>query len=1043
MNRSVIRRDLALISLSSLLLLLQVGRAYGQLTEVHSFATEPDSGSWLGGVAVGNVNEDPDLEIVVNGPTGIRVYDRTGSLISEFPTNTDGVERPVNAPATLFDLDSDGASEIVFATGAVLAEGNPFGVYAIRGDGTCIWETPLTLDTYTSPESGYQTQAGAFFYDGGLHATLPSGSMLGPGPSAIPVHDMDGDGRAEAVVTVKIRPEPVQDYNPAINDIWGFGEWGTVGESWSGGILILDAATGERRYIYHFCQLVESGIALGIVDPGKGTAVFVLNDSDSIVAFHMVDPHGFFGSADLIGQFGKNQRLQSGGYKQPVDIHTADLNGDGRADVLYAGDNYDPLWQGNRTILDHEGRILWRRWYDFPEGENTTNHWPNAAQMFAVNPDGDLPEVVSFTNRSELMVEVWDGVELVPKGPAWPLDFGGELPSPPAVGDVDGDGEEELVVTTYDPNDLSAPGRLVVLSLQGEIEAEEPVPGGLKNGPVLADLDNDGVLEIVVRECGGTVRVFGTGTGDPGRVCWAMEHRNAERTGGLGQSLYPAKAPMVGKTLPGFGRVLLQWTLPNPTGVQSINILRRRYTDPDFARAAELGADAVAYEDGDLENGSLYIYAIEAVSGEGTFRSAPVPAVPLVEKDLLRNGAMELNGDNGWDKWYTGDIPWEAMIRDEGVSYQGAASMRIDLDGIGGDQSTIKQWNQYGVIDAQIQIAPGRLYSFGMFIRADLDRETTHFLEWDSSYDKYRTDPVSDPIPGLPWPYYFSTHVLLPAGPNDWFYSNRVFLAEPGRTGVSLRHRFQVDGGEARGRIHVDSVFFREVGTEGDDAKVLLSFGSVWRYTDSTQAADWHSPAFDDSGWSEGQAKLGCGSGPQQVVTPLPDSRDRFYFRAEFDYQPELGWLTELVASAMATEGPDQGPGIKEIFLNGSLIPIQDPGLSGGQGNEVRMLDLSPFIHLVAQGRNTLAVRLDNGYEDTWDDVAFDFALKGKEQVEMEDPAPPKLPPGTTGPNDTGADGRDGGGCGCANTKGRGAGKEALFFAILLALLVLSRLRKR
>ncbi len=83
------------------------------------------------------------------------------------------------------------------------------------------------------------------------------------------IADVNGDGTKQVVTAWRIDPDSTsddQDFNPFINDIWGSGEWGTVGETWSGGVVFLNAATGAKQYVYHLEQLVESGVALGHAD---------------------------------------------------------------------------------------------------------------------------------------------------------------------------------------------------------------------------------------------------------------------------------------------------------------------------------------------------------------------------------------------------------------------------------------------------------------------------------------------------------------------------------------------------------------------------------------------------------------------------------------------------------------------------------------------------------------------------------------------------------------------------------------------------------
>ncbi len=1013
--------------------------AQAQLVERQRFATTAGSGRLLGSVAVGDVDGDPELEIVANSPEGVDVYDFDGTLICHFDTHNGQRHLQVNAPVSLADLDGDGVAEILFATGYESADNYQDTNSAYAMDGACnvLWHMGINRETYTAPDSGYQTIEGTFYYQGGYHDQLPSQTTFSPNVSALPVVDLDGDGAPEVAMAIKIRPEPVQDSNPFIDPIWGFAEWGTVGESWSGGTMVLDAQSGQRRFIYHICQLVEAGLGVGTVDPGKpGPALFVLNDSDSIAAFHLTDPHAFAGAGSLVGMFGKNQRLHSGSYHQPNVLNVADITGDGLAEVLYTTDNMGSLWQGHTTVLDHYGRIIYRRWRTVDETTGLENHWPNAAQVIPLDLGEDDPGLVVFRHTPELELLHWDGVELVAR-PGWPVDFGSEFPSPPAVGDVDGDGAMELVVATYDPRDLAAPGRLVVVGLDGTLEDEVSLTRGLKNPPNLYDVDRDGSLDVVVRDLADDVIVYSAPGSDPGRVAWATEYRTSTRVGGYQAPLYSARAPTHDAPLVGYRRALLRWEVSDTSELSGFTVLRRGPADPDYAAVATLPADAREHEEDMLTTGALYRYRIEAHHGAQVRVSAPLAVVPLMESNRVLNGAFERNGDCGWDKWYTGDIPWEHMQRTTDDAHGGEASMRIHLDNISGGQSSIKQWNQYGVIDAQIQVDSGRIYSFGTWIRTDLDVTSEHWIEWGSGYDKFRTDPEGDPIAGLPWPDYFSTHVRTPPGAGEWFYSNRTFTLPAGFSAVALRHRFELDGGPAQGDIYLDHVTFRQVGTEADDALVLLPFGSTWRYqAGGAPDSTWAERTFDDSAWDEGAAKFGAGSGPADVVTPWPQFTDSFYLRTSFDVD-DATTIRELVAYATATDG-DDAPGVSEIHLNGQQVPMQDPGLSDGAGNTVRMLDLSPFIPWLVNGTNTVAIRLDNGYQE-WDDVAFDLKLKGRGTVPLVDPEvvrePPTDPwnPPSTPPGDAP------GGCGCGNAGPPSPASAGLWLALLLGLLALRR----
>src|SRR5205814_1261886 len=174
----------------------------------------------------------------------------------------------------------------------------------------------------------------------------------------------------------------------------------------------------------------------GFIPNLPATAVFssqvsspMVADSDSVVCFDKTKPHGLYGKGTLHKQFGKNQRLMSGSYELGVDVYTADIDGDGLAEVLVPTTQHDPLWQPSETILDDDGAILWRRWkqpVSFP-----LDQWQNNACMIPVNPDHDNHiDVLSFTHSGEIAFRYWNGVELVDR-PGWPKNFYPYLPTPP------------------------------------------------------------------------------------------------------------------------------------------------------------------------------------------------------------------------------------------------------------------------------------------------------------------------------------------------------------------------------------------------------------------------------------------------------------------------------------------------------------------------------------------------------------------------------------------------------------------------------------
>ena len=212
----------------------------------------------LGTFAVGDVTGDSQLEIIVpyrdsNGRWWLDGYKWSGERLPGFPY--DGGNREINASPTLYDLDGDGKAEIIFCSGT--------NVFAMRGNGSLMWSNTVSRANYV-PNGGYMVVTNGFYMngDGQWTPNLPTSAGFYSQVSPPMVADIDGNGTKEVVTGWKIKPDTVstdnQDFNPFINDIYGFAEWGTVGENWSGGVVFFDATSGTKKFVYHLHQLVET-----------------------------------------------------------------------------------------------------------------------------------------------------------------------------------------------------------------------------------------------------------------------------------------------------------------------------------------------------------------------------------------------------------------------------------------------------------------------------------------------------------------------------------------------------------------------------------------------------------------------------------------------------------------------------------------------------------------------------------------------------------------------------------------------------------------
>ncbi|MBI2452386.1 PQQ-binding-like beta-propeller repeat protein [Candidatus Pacearchaeota archaeon] len=78
----------------------------------------------------------------------------------------------------------------------------------------------------------------------------------------------------------------------------------------------------------------------------------------------------------------------------------------------------------------------------------------------------------------------------------WKFTVGGKVESSPAIGDIDGDQELEIVFGAYD-------GKVYAIDENGNQEWTQNIGSYIFSSPAIGDLDGDGVAEIAVKHAGG------------------------------------------------------------------------------------------------------------------------------------------------------------------------------------------------------------------------------------------------------------------------------------------------------------------------------------------------------------------------------------------------------------------------------------------------------------------------------------------------------------------------------------------------------------
>lgn len=192
----------------------------------------------------------------------------------------------------------------------------------------------------------------------------------------------------------------------------------------------------------------------------------------------------------------KNMATLEKGYSSPV---VGDLDGDGDLELVIGG--------SSGIIELHEPTVF--AWHH--DGEDVSG-WPKFTdEMEFIVAEGvsGSPAILDLDNDGylEVIVGAWDGKVYIWNHDGtdfidsiWPKQTGNSIYSSPAVGDLDGDGIYEIVIASDDGNLYAwhqdgtplIPGSGGIFYSFGTLE----IPP--RNTPALADLDNDGDLDIIM-----------------------------------------------------------------------------------------------------------------------------------------------------------------------------------------------------------------------------------------------------------------------------------------------------------------------------------------------------------------------------------------------------------------------------------------------------------------------------------------------------------------------------------------------------------------
>jgi hypothetical protein len=505
---------------------------------------------WFASPLAADLDGDGTREIIAAYYT-LYVYDAAGNLMA----SASGNGGRIYAPHTVCDLDGDSVMEIV------CGQGHQLYVYE--------WRNGLQL------KSGWPAD------------TTCAGES--PEIRGMAVADLDGDGSMEIVATTT----QTQSTDNGGAQVFVFNAdgglyqpAGTPFQAWprynnrsaEGG----DADRNGAGHGGFGCYGLNAGI--GNIDDDSQLEIIVTYDNHHIQAFDLdgqaIDAADYFTNRDsnyrdmplTWGQFIRwadpdveeaHYHLHQGDWPHPSNQewlqwtasppNVVDLNGDGRNEVIgvpniemqvpYVTQAYGIMalegayGDGRRSAMRLPG------WEILPRGGrplDVDGWYPpmGVPAPVTINIQGDeLPEIVVSLNDGCLYAFESDGAEL------WRFNYthGKSImfASEAAVADLNRDGSPEIIFATYGDPDQQDCGRLVILAADGTLlhDLALPDPGHNGNGngapaaPTVADLDNDGQLEILVQTFDHGMDVFTVPGSSDNCLLWATARGGPLRTG--------------------------------------------------------------------------------------------------------------------------------------------------------------------------------------------------------------------------------------------------------------------------------------------------------------------------------------------------------------------------------------------------------------------------------------------------------------------------------------------------------------------------------
>ncbi|MGB9590699.1 MAG: hypothetical protein ACPL68_07425, partial [Candidatus Hydrothermia bacterium] len=282
------------------------------------------------------------------------------------------------------------------------------------------------------------------------------------------IADLDGDGRKELIVARTGRVDTMGRWAKFTANIYAFRGDGTPYFNNPNGFFVSVKDSLDTLYYYQDDKLIQSVPAVGNLDDDGIAEVIFGTASGRLYAFSAKD-NNVSGRADSFPGFPIKL-----GTQMRTSPSLGDIDGDGRDEILFGHD-------GGWFACLQPGAA---------PGSIDTLFWlmPGGVVRTAPGLLGDTTVLVSGDNVIHLLDSAGRELPGFPTGDPSPFPNYGW----PAIGDVDGDGETEIV---YFSNQGNGVGYITCVDTRGRKRWERKADKPVMTPIALGDMDQDGRLE--------------------------------------------------------------------------------------------------------------------------------------------------------------------------------------------------------------------------------------------------------------------------------------------------------------------------------------------------------------------------------------------------------------------------------------------------------------------------------------------------------------------------------------------------------------------